>query len=161
MIKQLNLQIKVLKKSSLLVRNGRQTVTTFLSSKNYWGNIKYYLMSSKLFIAEWANLLGNPAPIYLLVTRLISMAKLEVIFLTLYNSLIITGVDLRWSNTKHISYWKLGERIVLLLLTKSLKGLKLIPSLQIWATTNLQIFAINCNNIFPNFILILCSIRKK
>ena len=38
---------------------------------------------------EQANLVGNPAAVYLLRIRLISMSKLEAIFLALYNSSII------------------------------------------------------------------------
>ena len=64
-------------------------VKAFLSSNDHWGIIKLSLPLSKLSIMEWTNLLGNPAAVYFLTIRLISMSKLETIFLALCNLPII------------------------------------------------------------------------
>ena len=67
-------------------QNDRWIVNGFLSSNNHRNVIRLSLLLSKLSIMERKNLLGNPVAIYLLTIRLISMPKLEVIFLALSNS---------------------------------------------------------------------------
>ena len=64
-------------------------VNAFLSSNNHWVTIKLSLPPSKLYIMERINLLRNPVAVYLLTVRLVSMSKLEAIFLALCNSPII------------------------------------------------------------------------
>ena len=53
------------------------------------GHNQLSLPLSKLSIIERTNLLGNPAAVYFLTIRFISMSKLEAIFLALCNSPII------------------------------------------------------------------------
>ena len=74
-------------KLSLLGENGRRIVKAFLFSNNHCGIIKLRLPLSKLSIIERTNLVGNPAALYLLVISLISMSKLEEIFLALCSHL--------------------------------------------------------------------------
>ena len=69
------------------------------------------------------------------------------------------GCELRWSKTVKISYHNRLHYIAVLV--KLQKDLGLVPSLQKWAKNELEMFSINCTNVWPNFILILPRILKK
>ena len=49
----------------------------------------------------------------------------------------------------------------IVILTELSKGLELVPSLQHWAKNMLEMFVIEHTGVWPNFILIVCSIEKK